>query len=283
MNAENHFHFANSKHLDGVSVLDANMREFAYDKHAHEEFSIGVTLQGRQDFFCQGAYHKNPAGCVLLFNPEDVHDGSSGGQQDLEYLMLYVHPKSVDSQFKALGVRDPNHLRVEGCRLDSLALRNQALMMSSLIKDKQSTRIEQESALFQLSHAMVSCAGLLDELGPSRRQDTLLLRAKEFIQCNLDKDMSIDDIANAASLSKFHFIRLFRAQFGITPHQYVLNCRINGARKALGSGMLSSDVAQAFGFADSSHLNRRFKRVYGMTPKQYQIQVRQLPPPIFST
>ncbi|WP_028022032.1 AraC family transcriptional regulator [Enterovibrio calviensis] len=280
MTTQNHFQFAQSQHLDGVSVLDANMCDFSYDKHAHEEFSIGVTLQGRQDFFCQGAYHKNPAGSVLLFNPEDVHDGQSGGQQDLEYLMLYVHPSSVESQFKALGVKDPSSLRIDGCLIDSMALRNQALIMSSLIKDPTSNRIEQESALFQLSHAMVSCSGFLEDVVPARRQETLLLRAKDFIQANIDKDISIDDIANAASLSKFHFIRLFRAQFGITPHQYVLNCRINGARKALESGMQSSDVAQAFGFSDSSHFNRRFKRVFGMTPKQYQLQVRALPPPV---
>ncbi|OEE50035.1 AraC family transcriptional regulator [Enterovibrio norvegicus] len=279
MDSSNRFQFVNSTHLNGVSVLNANMRDFAYDKHAHEEFSIGVTLQGRQDFFCQGAFHKNPAGSVLLFNPEDVHDGSAGGQQDLEYLMLYVHPESVESQFRALGVKHPNALRIEGCCIDNVDLRNQALIMTALLTDPQSSRIEQESALFQLSHAMVSSAGLLDEMERSSRTESLLLRAKDYIQANLHKDIAIDDIANAASMSKFHFIRLFRAQFGITPHQYVLNCRINGARKALESGLPSSDVAQAFGFSDSSHLNRRFKRVYGMTPKQYQLQIRALPPP----
>ncbi|MEZ9524738.1 AraC family transcriptional regulator [Enterovibrio norvegicus] len=282
MDSSNRFQFVNSTHLNGVSVLDANMRDFAYDKHAHEEFSIGVTLQGRQDFFCQGAFHKNPAGSVLLFNPEDVHDGCSGGLQDLEYLMLYVHPESVESQFRALGVKQPNALRIEGCRIDNVDLRNQALIMASLLKDPQSSRIEQESALFQLSHAMVSSAGLLDEMETSSRKESLLLRAKDYIQANLHKDIAIDDIANAASMSKFHFIRLFRAQFGITPHQYVLNCRINGARKALETGLPSSDVAQAFGFSDSSHLNRRFKRAYGMTPKQYQLQIRALPPPASS-
>ncbi len=161
MDSGNCFHFVNSTHLEGVSVMDANMRDFTYDKHAHEEFSIGVTLQGRQDFFCRGAYHKSPPGGVLLFNPEDVHDGCSGGEQDLEYLMLYVHPDSIEPQFKALGVRSPQNLRVGGCLLDDVRLRNQALILSQLIKDQKNSRIEQESALFQLSHVMVARAGLL--------------------------------------------------------------------------------------------------------------------------
>ncbi|MDD1780335.1 AraC family transcriptional regulator [Enterovibrio sp. ZSDZ35] len=272
MDTENRFQFINSQHLDGVSVLDANMSDFTYDKHAHEEFSIGVTLQGRQDFFCQGAFHKSPAGGVLLFNPEDVHDGSSGGDENLEYLMLYLHPNTLESQFLALGVNSPRQLRVEGCLINDTALRSQALVLAHTLKNPESRRIEQEAALFQLSHAMVAKAGKLNEPPLSNRKDTLLLRAKDFVQDNLSRDIGIDDIAEAANMSKFHFIRQFRAQFGITPHQYILNCRINSARKALECGSPSSDVAQRFGFADSSHFNRRFKRVYGMTPKQYQLQ-----------
>ncbi|GAK84756.1 transcriptional regulator AraC family [Vibrio ponticus] len=99
-----------------------------------------------------------------------------------------------------------------------------------------------------------------------------MYRAKEFIHANLARDISIDDVANAATVSKYHFIRLFRSQFGITPHQYVLNCRINLARRYLEQGWSTTHSAQAAGFADISHLNRRFKRVYGMTPKQYQLQ-----------
>ncbi|SKA64820.1 AraC family transcriptional regulator [Enterovibrio nigricans] len=272
MSTENHFQFINSQHLDGVSVLDANMSDFTYDKHAHEEFSIGVTLQGRQDFFCQGAFHKSPAGGVLLFNPEDVHDGSSGGDENLEYLMLYLHPSSLESQFLALGINSPRQFRVEGCLIDDKALRNQALVLTHTLKNPQSRRIEQEAALFQLAHALVARTGKLNQLPPSNRKDALLLRAKDFVQSNLNEDIGIDDIADAANMSKFHFIRQFRAQFGITPHQYILNCRINNARKALECGMPSSDVAQRYGFADTSHFNRRFKRVYGMTPKQYQLQ-----------
>lgn len=80
-------------------------------------------------------------------------------------------------------------------------------------------------------------------------------------------------MAQAAAMSKYHFIRLFHRQFGITPHQYVLNCRINAARKYLETGLPSSHVAQLSGFADNSHLNRHFKRTFGMTPKQYQLQL----------
>ena len=49
----------------------------------------------------------------------------------------------------------------------------------------------------------------------------------------------------------------------------MINCRINAARRALAAGESAQDLVYRFGFTDLSHLNRRFKRIYGMTPTQY--------------
>ena len=55
MEQTNQFQYISSDHLDGVKLLTARMKDFVYDKHAHEEYSIGVTLKGRQDFFSSGS------------------------------------------------------------------------------------------------------------------------------------------------------------------------------------------------------------------------------------
>ncbi|WP_375748409.1 AraC family transcriptional regulator [Vibrio sp. HN007] len=273
MPKKNHFQFTPSKHLDTVTTLSANMSDFSYDKHAHEEFSIGVTLQGSQEFFASRAFHKSGPGNIILFNPDDVHDGHSGGDTNLEYVMLYLHPDELKPSFQALGADMTHSLRVEDTVLNDPILRHQVINLSQLIHDENSSKMEHESGVFQVAQSLVRLSGQLKGIASETRADKLLLRAKDFIQANLHQEISIDDIAKAANLSKFHFIRLFRSQFGITPHQYVLSCRINNARKALEAGTPAVDVAQASGFADSSHLNRRFKRYYGMTPKQYQLQL----------
>ncbi|MDW6001424.1 AraC family transcriptional regulator [Vibrio mangrovi] len=273
MNTGNHFRFESSTDLQGVKVLTANMHDFSYDKHAHEEYSLGVTVQGRQDFFCCRRFHKSPPGGVMLFNPDDVHDGHSGGTTDLSYVMTYIHPRALHAPFLALGVKPDHTLRIEGVLFDDLVMKQQILMLTRMINSGYHSKIEQELSLFRLAHTLVKKSGALHEATPQRRQDTLLTRAKEFINSQYQNNLSIDDIAAVASMSKYHFIRLFRAQFGITPHQYVVNCRINGAQKALESGLPATAVAQMFCFADVSHMNRRFKKLYGMTPKQYQNQL----------
>lgn len=274
MSKENRFQFINNKKCENITALDVTMSDFSYSKHAHEEYSLGVTLQGRQDFFCQKAFHKSASGNVMIFNPEDVHDGHSGGEQDLKYKMLYVHPDEFSPLFKSLGYQENRILRLDQPLFDNPNLRNQILRLSTLIQQSNYSKIELEAGLLQVAQSLIATSGKLD-LGVqnTKRIDKLLLRAKDYILANLQYDISIDNIAEVATMSKFHFIRQFRLQFGITPHQYVLSCRVNLARKLIEVGRPLNQTAFDAGFADDSHLNRHFKRIYGVTPKRFQKQL----------
>jgi AraC family transcriptional regulator len=97
--------------------------------------------------------------------------------------------------------------------------------------------------------------------------------ALEFIHANYARELSLTDIAGAVHLSSFHLARLFKQCLGVSPHQYVIQVRVNSARWLLsaGSGERSlAEVASAVGFADQSHLTRHFKRVTGVTPRQFR-------------
>lgn len=274
MNKENRFQFINNKKCENITALDVTMSDFSYSKHAHEEYSLGVTLQGRQDFFCQKAFHKSASGNVIVFNPEDVHDGHSGGEEDLKYKMLYVHPDEFSPLFKSLGYQENTILRLDQPLFDNSNLRYQILKLSALIQQSNYSKIELEAGLLQVAQSLIATSGKLD-LGVqnTKRVDKLLLKAKDYILANLQYDISIDNIAEVATMSKFHFIRQFRLQFGITPHQYVLSCRVNLARKLIEIGQPLNQAAFDAGFADDSHLNRHFKRIYGVTPKRFQKQL----------
>ncbi len=102
------FEFFKNHHVPSLTVLKAAIEDFSYDRHAHEEYAFGVTLAGRQDFFSGGQFHRSPPGNVILFNPEEVHDGHAGGEQALGYVMVYVHPNQVLPLFEELLGRPPN-------------------------------------------------------------------------------------------------------------------------------------------------------------------------------
>ncbi len=101
--------------------------------------------------------------------------------------------------------------------------------------------------------------------GLSRRA---LKRAIDYIGDNLQGDLTLAELAGAAHMSPFHFSRLFKESTGLTPHQYVIERRVQRARELLSSTDLPiAEIALLCGFAHQSHLNRHFKRLLGLNPK----------------
>ncbi len=269
----NHFHFAKNDHLSDITVLQAEMHDFSYDKHAHEEYSFGVTLSGRQDFFCGGAHHRSHPGNIIVFNPGEVHDGHSGVEEPLRYSMVYIHPKQLEPMLASVGIRHAKDFQIAQTLIQDESLRRCILNLARLFELDTGNKLELECELFQLATCIARRHSQLESVDTNNKPDRLLFRAKEYIHSHLRDDLSLDDISQAASLSKFHFLRMFRRQFGITPHQYIVNCRINQARRALEAGTPIDDLVYEYGFADVSHFNRRFKPIYGMTHRQYQLSV----------
>lgn len=269
MSDENQFTFINSHGMDDVTLLTASMTDFSYGTHSHEEYCFGVTLSGRQDFFTQGHFHKSYPGQIMVFNPGDAHDGESGGESALEYKMLYVHPDQFQPYLEALGVASPEHFRIKKAVFSDGAVQDKILRLADLIELNESTSSEYTSLLFELTEQLLRYQSNSATSFDTRRQ-AHLERAKEYLHDNYQAEVSLDQVCQVACMSKYHFLRSFKAYTGMTPHQYWLNVRINRGRQALRSGVPVMDIASALGFNDLSHFNRRFKPVFGMTPRQYQ-------------
>jgi AraC family transcriptional regulator len=96
-----------------------------------------------------------------------------------------------------------------------------------------------------------------------------LVRALEYIQDQLDTDLTVSGIAQAVGLSPYHFTRLFKESTGQSPHQYVVDARVREAKELLTTGKFTiSEAAHHLGFADQSHLTRHFRRLFGLPPKK---------------
>ena len=97
-----------------------------------------------------------------------------------------------------------------------------------------------------------------------------LKRAIAYIQAHLAENISLDAMATQIGLSRFYFCRLFKQSTGLTPHQYLIKCRIDRAKALLKERNLSiSDVAFEVGFSNQSHFTKHFKRLTGTTPKKF--------------
>ncbi|MBE9009423.1 helix-turn-helix transcriptional regulator [Pseudanabaenaceae cyanobacterium LEGE 13415] len=98
-----------------------------------------------------------------------------------------------------------------------------------------------------------------------------LQQITEYVHEHLDQEIKLTELAAIAQLSPYYFLRLFKQTTKVTPHQYILQCRIEQAKVLLQNSELSlAEIALRVGFCDQSHLTRCFKRLLGVTPKQIQ-------------
>jgi AraC family transcriptional regulator len=93
--------------------------------------------------------------------------------------------------------------------------------------------------------------------------------ALQYIHAHLEQDISLDRLADAAHVSPSHLVRLFKMATGLPPHQYVIRERVRNAQRLLLAGHPAHDVAAMLGFSDQSHLHRHFKRLLGVTPREF--------------
>lgn len=97
-----------------------------------------------------------------------------------------------------------------------------------------------------------------------------LARLIVYVEDNLDRQITLAELAEVVNVSRFHFTRLFKRSTGVTPIRFVEQCRIRRAQTLIADTDLSLvDIALVTGFADQSHFTRRFLRQVGCTPAAY--------------
>jgi AraC family transcriptional regulator len=131
----------------------------------------------------------------------------------------------------------------------------------------ESTTVVMLTHLSRLDRA----AGFKPSRDSARLPGRRLAQVVDYIENNLNEQLSLVALARIAQMSSFHFSRQFRSSTGLTPHQYVMQRRIDRARQQLRDPRLSiADVAFACGFATQAHLTSVFRTLVGFTPKAYR-------------
>jgi AraC-like DNA-binding protein len=101
-----------------------------------------------------------------------------------------------------------------------------------------------------------------------------IVQAKLFIDRHFREKININEIAEEASFSRFHFIRLFRQAYGDTPHQYLMSLRMLEAEKLMTNpDMKIQDICFAIGFESVGTFTTQFSKLYGKTPKARQKEI----------
>jgi AraC-like DNA-binding protein len=228
----------------GLEVLHATFYHHAYPRHTHEHFVIGIVTVG--------------------VNPDEVHTGTAATALGYRYLALYPNAErllalseGVRNQvfFEAPVVHDPPMYR--------------ALLELHHTLSQACSALERDTALMSAIAALTARYGNATVVAGN--DHPLAERVRERIRAELTADLSLTDLARTFDVTAHHLVRAFTRAFGLPPHAYQVQRRIDLARRLLRQSVPIAETADRSGFYDQSHLGRHFKRIVGVTPAQYAL------------
>jgi AraC-like DNA-binding protein len=250
------------------------------------ELVLGVVSEGAMAASRARARYTFGAGDVCLWDASGRHAGVPHRGRHWDARVIVVEPAAIEAQ---LGEREmvPADVAFPRPLLRDPDLRARFVALHRAL-EMPAERLAQETLLVEYLAAVVTRYG--DRLPPASttprsraRGDRGLARACAYLADHATRNVSLAGIAQAAGMSRFRLVRLFRAAFGAPPHRYQIGQRLLLARRMLEKGVCPSEVAAATGFADQSHMHRHFVRRLGITPGAYATACARRPARTFNT
>lgn len=269
--------FWRPKGLDGVELLKASGSRHNYARHTHEGYAIGLVESGQYGFNDRGRrWNAHPHRSVIMVNPEDVHDGKPLDGGTYNYRMFYIEAEVVARISRERTGLDQVEWPLFPEAIvddDDLATRLLALHRA-LETESHADQLARESRFVDSIACLIGrharCCVARQVLGC---RYPVASRAREYLRAQTSRNVSLSELAHAAGASRFHLLRQFRQAYGLPPHAWFLQYRLNRAQLLLRQGRDLSAVSAALGFYDASHFIRKFRAAYGITPGQYRADV----------
>ncbi|OAT76364.1 AraC family transcriptional regulator [Mangrovibacter phragmitis] len=250
--------------LPGVELYHAHISRYAFEPHTHEAFGIGTIEAGAERFRYRGTHYVAAVNSLVTMNPDELHTGEAETPDGWRYRMIYLEPAQLA---EITGIDQWWFNDVERC--DALRAAQTGRLIGALWSAE--TPLAQQSLLLDLIDTIRPYAshGRLPGSMNAPRFD----QVRHYLHDNYMHPVTLGELAQVAALSPYHFLRQFKAQYHVTPHQMLMAIRLWRAKLFLAQGMPAAEVASATGLTDQSHLTRTFSQRYGLTPVRYQRQV----------
>lgn len=263
----------------GTEAVRARFHAHAYDPHFHDQVLVGVTEQGVQQFRCRRAVHRSTPGRLIFMEPGETHDGEATAAGGFTYAMLYFEPRWLRDAAALYTGRTIGDTVFRFTRtLDDDPVLAGAIRHARQQVATPDSRMARESALDAVAVLLAQRFAAAPAETKSRAPRAARL-ARAAMDAGYERDLGLEELAAHAETDRFRLTRAFSAAYGLSPHAYLVQRRLNRARVLLSRGDPPADVAAATGFADQSHMGRWFRRAFGMTPAAYRRLCTNLPDP----
>jgi AraC-like DNA-binding protein len=254
-------------HLGQLELLKATFVTHSFVPHTHDTYVIGIIESGVETFRRDKDLHYATANNIILVNPNQLHTGSAGVPEGWTYRTLY-----------------PSVAQMQQATSEIFETHDAPYFSKAVIEDKvlakavrqfhnvaeQGTKLEQDSTFLTMLATLVSRHADKElTLSSVGAEHEAVKKVKGFLETHPSAEISLQHLAKLSSLSSFHLLRVFKRELGITPHAYQIQQRIRLVKQFVKQGKPLAEVALETGFHDQSHMGLHFKRLVGVTPKQF--------------
>lgn len=261
-----------------VHLRDTRAQEFEY--HYHDFDKIVLLMGGKVTYMVEGtAYFLRP-GDLLLVGRDQVHRPVIDPNEPYDRIVIWAEEGflkkhsspdcPLDQCFRLADRRGFDLMRLDADTRRTL----QGLvdrLEQSFKEEGFGAGLLRESYFLQLmvfvNRIMLDDMTVLDET--TGREDGKIRQIMRYIGEHLGEELSVEQLAGQIYTSKYHFMRRFKAETGVTVHQYVTQKRLFLAARLLRGGTPAVRAAEECGFEDYSTFVRAFKKAFGKTPREY--------------
>jgi AraC-like DNA-binding protein len=220
-----------------------------------KKYQIGLVTKGEGEFFVGENVYPIKAGQFFLIHPGKVNSGKPNESIGWAVDSIAIKQEVVDSLFDAnTKISFPDFV-VEDEKLKSIFFKTFALL------NKYEQSLENEGKLYLLLEDLIKCKAYIEQHDLAKDiTNQSITRAIDFITTNYKQNFSLDELAQHAYMSKFHLLRIFKTETGLTPYAYQIQLKLNEARRLIFQDKSLTEVAYELGFADQAHFTNTFKK-----------------------
>ncbi|HTZ55297.1 MAG TPA: AraC family transcriptional regulator [Candidatus Acidoferrum sp.] len=252
--------------LGEATLVAARYGPFTWEKHVHDEQVVVLSERGAGEVRTRRGVEIGGAGTIWVFAPGEYHYGRVEDGRTWHYRALYLERNALEAIATQLGTSSSDRLLKPGLHHDPWLAR---MLLRAHASDGVDAATEQVAWNDALSALFARYGDPRRVPAPAGADRPAVQRARDYIAEHFRDTISVEDLARLVNVSRYHFIRAFRLEYGMPPHAYLNQVRVQHARRLLLTGRTAAEAAAASGLYDQSRLNHLFKRVYGVTPAQY--------------
>ncbi len=241
-------------------------------RERHDDNLVIYCVAGRGELAAEGATHAAGPGSLMLLPKGLAHEYSASTSDPWHLYWVHCRGESIAAFMSYLGYR-PGKPVVEvgvhpalSASFDSmLGVRSTGYSLAAFV-----------NAANHLRHLFTQFALAAGQRRAAQPGELDLAPLQDFMRENIDRRLSLDELARLANLSRFHFANRYKALTGYSPIKHFLHLKMEAACRMLDSSRRSvASVADELGYTDALYFSRAFKGVVGLSPRDYRESVRR--------